>query len=135
MANGLKIGDIMVRNPVAAEMWQPISYVREVMLAEAFSFLPVCDGGEWKVVADYSIAQFLKRPDIQLGRKDRLILPLKEAIERGFITLEEPICCAATTPPSDVGVKLQGLPVLVLKSGAEADDERLIGILTAFDLL
>ena len=135
MAKGLKVVDVMVHNPVTADMWHPVSYVREIMLAEAFSFLPVFDAGKWKVVADYSIAQFLKRPDIQMNRRDRLILSLKDAIDRQFITLTEPIRCTATTPSSEVGVKLQGPPVLVTEPGAEVGTERLIGIVTAFDLL
>jgi hypothetical protein len=33
------VGDFMVRNPVCAEPWHPISFVRQAMLANSFSFL------------------------------------------------------------------------------------------------
>jgi hypothetical protein len=35
------VGDFMVRNPICAELWQPISYIRQQMLASSFSFLPI----------------------------------------------------------------------------------------------
>lgn len=37
-----KIGDYMVRNPVCASEWQPVSFVRQMMLENSFSYIPVC---------------------------------------------------------------------------------------------
>jgi hypothetical protein len=36
-----KVRDFMVQNPVCAEMWQPLSFIRQRMLESSFSFLPV----------------------------------------------------------------------------------------------
>lgn len=38
-----KVGDYMVRNVITAALWQPLSFVRQQMLANSFSFLPVID--------------------------------------------------------------------------------------------
>ncbi len=35
------VENYMVRNPTCAECWQPISLIRQQMLANAFSFMPV----------------------------------------------------------------------------------------------
>ena len=35
------ITDYMVRNPVYAYAWQPVSFVRQMMLANSFSYIPV----------------------------------------------------------------------------------------------
>jgi hypothetical protein len=56
-----KIGDIMVRTPVTAEEWHPVSYVRQIMLTNSFSYLPICRAGEWKLISDYRLAAFLRR--------------------------------------------------------------------------
>src|SRR5262249_32601868 len=34
------VENYMVRNPVCAELWQPISLIRQQMLANSFSFMP-----------------------------------------------------------------------------------------------
>jgi hypothetical protein len=36
-----RIGDYMVRMPVCACMWHPLSFIRQTMLANSFSYLPV----------------------------------------------------------------------------------------------
>jgi hypothetical protein len=35
------VSDFMVRNPVCAEAWQPIGFIRQQMLANSYSFLPL----------------------------------------------------------------------------------------------
>ena len=35
------VSDFMVRNPVCASMWQPLSFIRQTMLTSSFSCLPV----------------------------------------------------------------------------------------------
>lgn len=41
MMKVLRVGDIMVRNPVVAESWQMISQARREMLSNSFSCLPI----------------------------------------------------------------------------------------------
>jgi hypothetical protein len=37
------VGDYMVRGPICAEPWQPISFIRQRMLANSFSFLTLTE--------------------------------------------------------------------------------------------
>jgi len=46
----------MVRGVIEAKPWYPISYVCQLMLTHAFSYLPVQIDGAWKFVPEYSIA-------------------------------------------------------------------------------
>lgn len=40
MASATLVRDFMVRNPVEAKLWQPLSFIRQTMLANSFSYLP-----------------------------------------------------------------------------------------------
>ena len=62
MSEQLTIADFMVRDPVVALMWQPLSMIRQVMLSNAFSYLPVRTSteGDWGLVSDCSLAQFFR---------------------------------------------------------------------------
>lgn len=57
------VGDYMVRDPLCAFPWQPISLVRQQMLANNFSYLPIWDDrGEesrWRLVSDHVVANYL----------------------------------------------------------------------------
>jgi hypothetical protein len=56
------IGEFMVRGPLCAELWQPLSLVRQLFLANSFSYLPVdigTDGVTWRLVSDLAVARFL----------------------------------------------------------------------------
>ena len=132
------IGDIMVRSPVTADLWQPVSYVRQVMLTNSYSILPVEHDGRWKFLTDASVASFLRRgTPARDERHRRLGLTVNEAHGEGlgFSDAEwarpsDPISSITQTP-------LIG-PVLVCVPDPEKDDptkRRLVGILTAYDLL
>jgi len=45
MTNSLLVSDLMVENPVCVEEWQPIGFIRQQMLANSYSYLPVFGGG------------------------------------------------------------------------------------------
>ena len=59
MYNSVAVSDFMVRDPVCAYPWQPLSFIRQKMLLNSFSFLPVCvdykDEKDWWVVSDLSL--------------------------------------------------------------------------------
>src|SRR5260370_30348891 len=50
-----QVSDFMVRNPVCAFVWQPLSFIRQTMLVNSFSYLPVLveNGGniEWRLIS------------------------------------------------------------------------------------
>jgi len=72
VAKLMKISDLMVRNPVIAETWQPLSFLRQVMLAESFSHLPVFWKQEWWLISDFGLARYLRQGGDHLGRDEKL---------------------------------------------------------------
>jgi hypothetical protein len=139
--NGLgKIRDLMVPNPICAELWQPLSFIRQSMLENSFSFLPVRTslGGEsvWKLVSDLDLARYLRTAGGNEERQRRLVQSLDEVAKSGDIQLKDTIRFGPQDSISDLFMRCggqkdwDGLPILVLRSSAD-----LLGILTAFDLL
>lgn len=131
MSEHHQVCDFMVRNPVCASLWQPLSFVRQTMLVNSFSYLPVQRNGEagWGLISDFGLARCLRNK----GRvsKEVLIQRLEEAVDSGQIEL----LSATTCHPEDTVEKVlqmsDGLPTLVLSK----DRNDLVGIVTPFDLL
>ena len=133
---GGEIKKLMVRNPVRAYAWQPVSFVRQMMLENSFSYIPVWmrkngDKKErWHLIADYHIAKYLLPAN---GTRNKLLAqPIEEAealtIERADRvypdkTVEEVLECTKCA---------EGKPVLVVKRD---DCRKLLGIATAHDLM
>lgn len=133
MSERHQVSDFMVRNPVCAFMWQPLSFIRQTMLVNSFSYLPVPieEGSktDWRLISDFRLSHFLRKS----GRidKSRLIQRLQDALKSGQIELHPAKTCG---PQDKIEALLQtsdGLPTLVLS----ADNKELLGILTPFDLL
>jgi hypothetical protein len=55
------VSDFMVRNPIQAELWQPVSFARQLLLINSFSYLPILmeESGRKVVhlISDYSLTQ------------------------------------------------------------------------------
>ena len=90
MTGSEKVGDYMVRDPVCAYLWQPISFIRQQMLAHSFSYLPVYVEVDpaWKLVSDLLIAKYLRSISDD-DRKTRLAKSLQEAINQDGLRLFE----------------------------------------------
>lgn len=134
------IGDYMVREPVCAFPWQPVSFVRQQMLANSFSCLPTQWETEqrtgWKLVSDFRLAQYLRVSDDPRGnkRRERMAKPVREAADEGNLVLEGAASCSSSAPVEEA-LRLfsgDGRPLLVHHP---MDPERLMGIVTAYDLL
>lgn len=142
-----RVIDYMVRDPICAYLWQPVSFIRQQMLLNDFSYLPVNLGNDrdpqWKMVSDLSVMSFLRSPrkdqstlrkDELAGiRKKKLAKTLQEAEGCG-LQLEKAEHCTPETPVEDAPDHFQGSekPLLVFASDGT---ENLLGIVTAFDLL
>lgn len=122
--------DYMVRGPVTAEPWQPLSFIRQTMLAHSYSYLPVLmRDSPWQLVADHSLASYLGSGD----RKRRLRETLEEATGHGLLLLT----AETVNPDHPLHVLQQQMgpaPTLVVRN-VQAHGADLLGILTAFDLL
>ena len=129
-----KVSDFMVRNVICAEMWQPLSFIRQTMLASSFNCLPVKavhDGKpRWELVSDKALAQDLRGRTNGAFLKDLLVQPLEEA-KKNQLILPEARMCEATDSVRDVLAGWDGQPVLV----TQRNKGELLGILTPYDLL
>jgi predicted RNase H-like HicB family nuclease len=135
MSNGKLVCDYMVINPICADLWQPLSFIRQQMLANSFSFLPVRDSDEcWKFISGDALAKYLQvKKEV---RSTRMMQTLEEV-------LKEPDAALALLPVETIEAnksideaisKIKNYcPVLVTSDGT--DKGKLIGILTSFDLL
>ena len=130
-----KIKDFMIRNPVCAYMWQPMSSIRQAMLTNSFSYLPVAVGEQhkpsWHFISDFAVASFLRTSPCENKRKQRLACQLQEAQKEKPDLLCEARTCRAIDSVEDVLRESEGKPVLVL--GGNPGELR--GLITPFDLL
>lgn len=126
------IGDFCVKSPVCAEPWQPLSLVRQRMLANSFSFLPirinVGTAEEWRVVSDAALARVLRMSDSD--RPKRLATSIQDAVRNLGLALPKPQVVSPDTPISSVLCgEPDGLPILIVDANAV-----LLGMATPFDL-
>lgn len=129
------VADFMVRNPICGEPWQPIAFLRQQMLANSFSYLPVLRGEkEWGVVSDAAIAKFLGPKHNGGNRTKRLAMTIEDASAQSDnpISLMGPEFVAEDGPLDKALDGLTKSPILLVGSPSGTS---LLGILTAFDLL
>jgi hypothetical protein len=136
MKKANKASDYMVREPVCAYLWQPLSFIRQQLLLNSFSYLPIYietdkESG-WQLIADYAVAQYLRSASSKNKRKERLAEPIGEAWERGKIHLQKAKDRSADTYISSILDILTIRPILIVDKNQE---DHLLGILTAYDLL
>ena len=129
-----RISDFTIQQPVTAQAWQPISFVRQTMLANSFSYLPIrlsnSPNGWWYVVSDYSVALFLRASSTKTEYRNRLSMAIGAAIEQGGIPRQKGFICKPDEGVSQALAASNGMPILVVR-----ETEELLGIATPFDLL
>lgn len=135
MYEATQVRDFMIRNPICASLWQPISAIRQIMLANSFSYLPVAVGERdeilWHFISDFAVATFLRAALNPTQRRDRLACKLQDALRDKAIELCQAPTCSADDLVRDVLQASQGKPVLVLGE----NPRELRGFVTPFDLL
>ncbi|MGH9896513.1 MAG: CBS domain-containing protein, partial [bacterium] len=128
MSSANKAREFMVRNPTCAERWEPLSSIRRTMLLNAYSFLPFrLANGDWKLLADADVVAFTR--GVAGDRKRRLLLSLDEALAEHLKVTDAPICRMEDSIDR-VATSMSNVPWLVVDEG-----DRLLGLITAFDLL
>jgi hypothetical protein len=132
-----KVKHFMVRNPVCAEMWQPLSFIRQMMLANSFSHLPVAvkegDRIVWRIVSDLELARYLQEGTIGADLRTRLAQPLRQAAESRKIELPEAQVWKTEDDVREIIKNWNGLPALVLSESEPSN--ALLGLITPFDVL
>lgn len=136
MTQKTKIRDFMVRDPVSASPWQPISFVREQMLTNGFSFIPIQlsrgSRSSWGLLSEYAVAKYLRHDRNEQTRKERLATTVEQAMEYQQLEIVEPEVCSPTDSIHEVLPRLRNMPVLVIDA---SHPDKLLGIVTAFDLM
>jgi CBS domain-containing protein len=132
--SGKTAGDLMVQNPMISELWHNVATARRAMLTNSFSFLPIQDrDGVWKLLSDVAVVRHLRRATATKERSVLLGKQLQKALDDGEITLTD---CSRFSPGKsidEIAKAMKHLPVLIVEK--DGNKERLLGILTAFDLL
>jgi hypothetical protein len=126
MSDAKLISDFMIHDVVEAKTWQPVSFVRQQMLANSFSFMPLQQDGDWQLLSDAALLRYLSTE-----RKKRMAHSIQEAI-KGGLTLDPANCCSPDEKVEEVIDRFCGTPILVVDKDP---DQRLLGIVTCFDLL
>jgi hypothetical protein len=120
----------MVRGVKCASLWQPVSFARQQMLANSFSYLPLSiqrDGqSAWHLLSDTNIAKYLQR-----DRKLHLAKSVEEAIKDG-LEVEHTQCCFVDDTVAHALDIFDGKPLIIVD---KKKPDLLIGIVTSFDLL
>jgi hypothetical protein len=140
----LVVEHYMVRDPVCALAAQPLSFIRQVMLANSFSYLPAyleVDGtSSWYLIADYDLARYVGNESGRSRRK-RLAQTVTEAMQpagsdaAGTPRKLEPLRANHYEPGTPIDKALaraDGQPVLIYW---DKQPDILLGILTPFDAL
>lgn len=123
----------MTRDPVCASLWQPLDFVRQAMLENSYSYLPVCDAeGTWRVIVDAKLVAYLSGHPEGILRRKKLSETVQSALANVSFVAKwlgeaSPVEGAATA------MLTAEHPVLLVEK--EENERNLVGILTAFDLL
>jgi hypothetical protein len=134
MNDAIFIREFMVRDPTCAYFWQPVGLARQQMLANGFTNLPIFDKrnghSEWKLLSDFQVAKYLQsRPK---NKKVLLAKTIQDAFLDNELQLLSARTCSQNSKILEVITDFTYLPILVVD---DYDREKLIGILTPFDLL
>jgi predicted transcriptional regulator len=124
-----RVSDFMVRDVVTASRWQPVSFVRLLMLKSSFSYIPVrltdTDSSSWRLISDFSLAHYLRaRPE---NSSERTVGELVDSEEIQLLTVDT---VSELDPLDTIVTRVMEKPVLVL-----SDAKVMVGIISAFDIL
>ncbi|HJT32548.1 MAG TPA: hypothetical protein VJ783_10935 [Pirellulales bacterium] len=149
-----RTSDFMVREVTTAEDLWPISFVRETMLTNSFTYLPWYWHGDWWLISTAAVAQFLRSAqannDKRADRLGRTLEEIRVGADDPAKQCENDVELPLGKPPfvyarEDVKVAVEKfderevLLVMKTETAAGADGPRkrcdLVGILTAYDIL
>jgi hypothetical protein len=123
------VADYMVRNPLCAELWHPLSFVRQQMLANSYSYLPLRKEEKWYLISDAHLPIYLGSG----SRKEKLTLTVENLLSWKELPAIEPVSAESSLTEALSTLEKSQPPVLLV--GNLLDSNALLGILTAFDLL
>lgn len=140
----MKVSDYMIRNPISASLWQPLSFIRQQMLINSFSFLPFEDENRlWWFISDYELAKYFnsqcncgnlnpKGKPKCICREKRLVETLDDAKSKLIPLSADDEKVYADDEIEEILNKFKSKPLLVFDNKV---NHNLIGIVTPFDIL
>ena len=132
-----RVEDLMVRTPVFAEPWHLVSHVRKRMLTNSFSWIPIFHGKDesrkWVLLQDAGLMKWIRSDPDKKKQKARLAMPVGEAIADHELAVKDAHRCKPATLIAAILVQMGERPTLVTEK--IQGEDRLLGIITAFDLL
>jgi hypothetical protein len=130
ITNDSKIAsDLMVSNPITAELWHNLAMVRRNMLTHSFSYVPLLVGGNWKLISDLNVIKCLNQESVG-KRRGLLGKTIEVLVKNGDLALEDAPAASDQALISDLKLKMTHLPILIVDQ-----QDHLLGIISAFDLL
>lgn len=135
MKNVTTVADLMIRDVCYADIDHPMSYIRQRMLVNAFSFLPVIIAdGSVKMLSDAALAKWLRQMSWD-HQKLALVRTLKHEITSSSPTLvlSKPILLPFQTPIAEVVTKFENSKPILLHE--PNNNTKIVGLISAFDLL
>ena len=136
--------DVMTPNPVVASGWRTFGMVRDAMVENAFSHIPIFWNGEWRAISERRVAGLVQdarahasRPDLRNVRLDGQVA---EAPEWG--SLVDKLLARAKVPVVRMDELVNSLSfdsgcVLVVRAldGDDSGADELVGIITPADVM
>lgn len=140
----MNVSDYMIRNPVCASLWQPLSFIRQQMLMHSFSFLPFEDENKkWWFISDYGLAKYFNSPcdcEKSTSNKKSKCVCRNERFAKTLSNTKDKLECLpaeneevfAKDLIEEILNKFNSKPILVFDN---SDSRNLVGIVTPFDIL
>jgi len=128
------VKDMMVAGPTTAQPWQQLADVRRTLLLNSFSYLPVQleeTKPAWHLLADHHLVSYLANK-VGDERRTHLSKTVAAAVNDGLRLTPASTIAEDAVIESIRTMDLQ-TPLLVVRSTDQ--DQQLVGIITAFDLL
>lgn len=131
----IQVKDHMVKQAVTVSEWHPVGVARQLMLMHSFSFLPVNLGGEWKLVSERSIVDYLyDRPN----RNERLAMSIADAVRDGLLELGQARSIDPEWTIDQVLARQRESPLtneFTLWLVVDGEQRQLVGVLSPFELM
>ena len=135
MKNVITVADLMIRDVCYADIDHPMSYIRQRMLVNAFSFMPVImTDGAVKMLSDIALAKWLRQMSWD-QQQLALVRTLRDEITGSPPPLDlcDPVLLPSQTPIGQVVAKfVNSMPILLHEPN---DKTKIVGLISAFDLL
>lgn len=129
------VGSFMINNVIVVQPWHTVKIVRNIMLTNSFTHIPVYHKDDWYLVSETDIIIFLGVNFSDSSRKHNSVKTIQELIESLAYKHQKVTCKHENEPLEEIKKEFidnNGRPVLIVHSSKK---EQLLGIITPYDIL